>query len=71
MKFRNMQIAINAEQPVEEIVSEVQRLGYTMQGSSMCDDWVVCYDDGYCVFRWNSNGEPEVTLDELRKTDGQ
>lgn len=49
--FKNMKIEINDQQPLDEVVRELERLGYICDWQSSDEpNFMVCYKDG--TFSW-------------------
>ena len=44
---RNLKIAITPEQPLDEVVSELERLGYVCFAECKDDKYVIAHDDGF------------------------
>lgn len=48
MKYKNMKIEINESQPLNDVVMELERLGYDQDVFQMdSPSLVVCYPDGF------------------------
>lgn len=67
-KFKNIKIEINEDQPIDEIVRELEGLGYVQDFSSEYPKSVETYSDGtfdcYC-FKQNA----DTNLTELKNTE--
>ena len=48
--FKNMKIEINSEQPLEEVIKEVERLGYTIIGAFKSQRLVYTTESGSVWF---------------------
>ena len=47
MNFKDMKIEINEQQPLNEIVAELERLGYRKEIHTTCQPKSICtYEDG-------------------------
>lgn len=44
--FKNMKIEVNQNQPLDEIVVELERLGYWISSKACDSNQVWCFDDG-------------------------
>lgn len=47
MKYKNMKIEINESQPLDEVVTELERLGYVCFAECTDAKYVVADDDGF------------------------
>lgn len=68
--FKNMKIAITPEQPLDEVVRQLDRLGYFYEeglhlDSVICDMVGYCYSFGYEYF--NQDDGELTTLTELKE----
>lgn len=65
-KFKSMKIEINESQPLDEVVMELERLGYKkdlVKGKS----WILCHEFGLYSCHNHDYGFPnETTLTELK-----
>ena len=43
--FKNMKIEINSEQPLEEVVKELERLGYWISSKACDSNQAWCFED--------------------------
>ena len=48
--YKNMKIEINSEQPLEEVVKELERLGYKIIGAFKSQQWVYATELGSVWF---------------------
>lgn len=68
--FRNLKIDINDQQPLDEVVKELERLGYIKSCNQTSGiNWIVCFKDGfYCQYRnMNAFNKVLTTLAELKE----
>lgn len=66
---KNLKIAITPEQPLDEVVRELESKGYVCDGYHLNDcNWVYSVDDGtFAMYGIEFNGDyEETTLTELR-----
>ena len=68
---KNMKIEINEQQLLDEVVMELERLGYKKDNHKSCDvcKFVYSYRDGFYI-KWNTDidkGHPLTTLAELKE----
>lgn len=65
----NMKIKINEDQPLGEVVRELERLGYSFEQGLYVDS-VVCDSDGFCfsfgMDFFNEDDSPLTTITELK-----
>ena len=65
--MKNMKIEVNAEQPLDEIVKELERLGYTkLSGTKSKPGYVIVTNDGYYSIR-KALAVYNTTLSELKE----
>lgn len=66
MNYKNMKIEINESQPLDDVVGELERLGYELGfDSKNYAPSVECYSDGiYDLYTFKQ--EPDTTLTELK-----
>jgi hypothetical protein len=68
--FRNLKIQITDQQPLDEVVMELERLGYT-KNCNRTDgiNWIVCFEGGfYCQYgKMNAFNKVLTTLAELKE----
>ena len=65
--FRNLKIAINDQQPLDEVVKELERLGYKAGFTYKVHiRSVEAYQDGIYDF-YNFNQDSDTTLAELKE----
>lgn len=71
IKFKNLKIEINDQQPLDEVVRELRRLGYreVTEVFPSIDKYIVAYDyGGYGGFAFSyADGISRVTLTELKE----
>ena len=71
MNKRNIKIEVNENQPLDEIVRELERLGYRCYGYLTSDDiCILAQDDGYiigCDFEVDNKCWKLTTLTELKE----
>ena len=70
--MKNMKIEINAEQPIDEVVKELERLGYKKQAwLNHQKEVIATFATGvYSNFNYFYNSEfPLTTLQQLREMD--
>ena len=69
--FRNLKITINDQQPLDEVVRELERLGYEIYGYlSDYEIWILAQDDGSiigCDFEVSNEYWKLTTLAELKE----
>ncbi|TCM62330.1 hypothetical protein EC844_12558 [Acinetobacter calcoaceticus] len=69
--MKNMKIEINAEQPLDEVVMELERLGYGLWDNADSPSFVVTHRNGLYQMAWNDlprlKDWPLTTLTELRQ----
>ena len=67
--FKNMKIEINDQQPLDEVVRELERLGYVKDTTlNDCACYVYTFDDGsYCIYMGNHDNNNLTTLTELKE----
>ena len=68
-EFKNLKIEVNAEQPLDEIVKELERLGYkTTRKQWGLINIVETYSDGvYCFYNEDWHVCRFTTLSELKE----
>ena len=67
MKHQNMKIEINDEQPLDEVVKELERLGYK-KDLVKGDKWILCHEFGYYSAHSHHYGFVGLTtLQQLRE----
>ena len=67
--FKNMKIAINEQQPLDDVVKELERLGYKKYNDLMSKKPIVveAYVDGiYCLYSEDLHVCKETTITELK-----
>ena len=68
--YKNMKIEINEQQPLGEVVAELERLGYSFEIGRYSDS-IICDDCGFCFsFRidyFNKDDGELTTLAELKE----
>lgn len=73
--FRNLKIAINDQQPLDEVVMELERLGYVEQYRKPVEKnhkWILvenrgCYSGWYDIYVLCEKTYIETTLAELKE----
>ena len=67
--FKNMKIKVTAEQRLEEIVGELDRLGYVKDTTlNDCACYVYTFEDGsYFIYMGNHDNNNPTTLAELKE----
>ena len=68
--FKNMKIEINEAQPLDEVVIELERLGYKKNCNLTSGiNWIVCFEGGfYCQYgKMNAFNKVLTTLAELKE----
>lgn len=67
--MKNMKIEINEEQSINEVVKELERLGYVKDTTlSDCPDYVYTFEDGsYFIYMGNHGSDEPTTLAELKE----
>jgi len=67
MKYKNMKIEINKDQPLDDVMREVERLGYDCDFQSTDNpNFVALYHDGSCAWYIFDVEMDLVTLEELK-----
>ena len=68
MTLKNLKIAINDQQPLDEVVKELERLGYARIHKSRYPNFVITNKfGGYGVYMSMNLDEPNTTLAELKE----
>ena len=69
-EFKNLKIEVNAEQPLDEIVNELERLGFVCDGNHPNDcKFIYTVGDGtFAMYGFEFNGNYKLTtLSELKE----
>lgn len=69
MKYKNMKIEINDEQSLNDVVMELERLGYKKNCNLTSGiNWIVCFEGGfYCQYgKMNAFNKVLTTITELK-----
>ncbi len=70
--MKNMKIEINEQQPLDEVVKELERLGYNIHCFEHCinTQWIFTWEDGdytnYVIPEVNDSNHILTTLAELK-----
>lgn len=68
MTYKNMKIEINDEQPLDELLRELYRLGYTQVDSCLNSKFIITYEYGsFLTTGCTKSTHTLTTLQQLRE----